>query len=143
MPGIQSASKEQIYSMADIISLHIPLTAQTKNMIRYEHLKKFKNDAIVINTSRGGIINEVDLARALNEGHLSAAAVDVFEKEPYDGDLASIERCLLTSHMGSMSVDCRTRMEIEATEEVVRFLNGDKLLSIVPQEEYDVQRQGL
>ena len=143
MPGIQSASKEQIYSMADIISLHIPLTAQTKNMIRYEHLKKFKNDAIIINTSRGGIINEVDLARVLNEGHLSAAAVDVFEKEPYDGDLASIERCLLTSHMGSMSVDCRTRMEIEATEEVVRFLNGDKLLSIVPQEEYDVQRQGL
>ena len=143
MPGIQSASKEQIYSMADIISLHIPLTAQTKNMIRYEHLKKCKNDAIIINTSRGGIINEVDLARVLNEGHLSAAAVDVFEKEPYDGDLASIERCLLTSHMGSMSVDCRTRMEIEATEEVVRFLNGDKLLSIVPQEEYDVQRQGL
>jgi len=143
MPGIQSASKEQIFSMADIISLHIPLTAQTKNMIRYEHLKKFKNDAIIINTSRGGIINEVDLARVLNEGHLSAAAVDVFEKEPYDGDLASIERCLLTSHMGSMSVDCRTRMEIEATEEVVRFLNGDKLLSIVPQEEYDVQRQGL
>lgn len=143
MPWIQSATKEEIYHQADLISLHVPLTAQTKNMIRYEHLKTIKEDAIIINTSRGGIINEQDLARVLNEGHLDAAAVDVFEKEPYDGSLASIERCLLTSHMGSMSVDCRTRMEIEATEEAVRFLTGKPLQGLVPQEEYDVQRQGL
>lgn len=143
MSWVQSASKEEIYQQADLISLHVPLTAQTKNMIQYNHLKAMKEDAIVINTSRGGIINEVDLARALNEGHLSAAAVDVFEQEPYDGELRDIERCLLTSHMGSMSVDCRTRMEIEATEEAVRFLTGQSLEGAVPQEEYDVQRQGL
>jgi len=143
MPWVQSATNEEIYQQADLISLHVPLTAQTKNMIHYNHLKALKEDAIVINTSRGGIINEVDLARALNEGHLSAAAVDVFEQEPYDGELRDIERCLLTSHMGSMSVDCRTRMEIEATEEAVRFLTGRPLEGLVPQEEYDVQRQGL
>jgi len=143
MSWVQSATKEAIYSEADLISLHVPLTAQTKDMIRFEQLKTMKEDAIIINTSRGGIINELDLAKVLNEGHLTAAAVDVFEKEPYDGGLASIDRCLLTSHMGSMSVDCRTRMEIEATEEAVRFLTGKPLQGLVPQEEYDVQRQGL
>lgn len=143
IPWIELATKEEIYQQADLISLHVPLTAQTKNMIRYENLKSMREDAIVINTSRGSIINEVDLANALNEDHLSGAAIDVFEQEPYGGELRDIERCLLTSHMGSMSVDCRTRMEMEATEEAVRFLTGQPLEGVVPQEEYDVQRQGL
>jgi len=112
-------------------------------MIRYDQLKMMKPDAVIINTARGGIINEKDLALVLNEGHLSGAAVDVFDDEPYAGGLRGIDRCLLTAHMGSMSVDCRTRMEIEATEEVVRFLTGRPLESAVPSFEYDVQRQGL
>ena len=101
-----------------------------------------KFDAIIINTSRGGIINEHDLYEVMQSGHLSGAAIDVFEKEPYDGPLKEIDRCLLTAHMGSMSLDCRTRMEIESTEEVVRFLTSEALESEVPQEEYEVQRQG-
>jgi D-3-phosphoglycerate dehydrogenase len=140
---LQWVDKETIYREADLISLHVPLTAQTKNMVRYEQLKAMKPDAIVINTSRGGIINEQDLAKILGEGHLLGAAVDVFEQEPYAGELAKIERCLLTSHMGSMSVDCRTKMEIEATEEAVRFLTGKPLTGLVPPEECEVQRQGL
>lgn len=142
MPWVQAATKEVIYEQCDLISLHVPLTAQTKNMIGYKQLKTFKDDAIVINTARGGIINEKDLARVLNEGHLAGAAIDVFENEPYDGVLRNIDRCLLTSHMGSMSVDCRSRMEIEATEEAVRFSMGQKLQSPVAQAEYDIQRQG-
>jgi D-3-phosphoglycerate dehydrogenase len=140
---LEWADKETIYNEADLISLHVPLTGLTKNMIRYEHLMAMKPDAIVINTSRGGIINEQDLALVLNKGHLSGAAIDVFEQEPYDGELKDIERCLLTSHMGSMSVDCRTTMEIEATEEAVRFLTGQPLQGLVPQDEYEVQRNGL
>jgi D-3-phosphoglycerate dehydrogenase len=140
---LEWVGKEEIYRQADLISLHVPLTAQTKNMIRREHLLKMKPDAMIINTSRGGIINEHDLAEVLKAGHLSGAAIDVFEQEPYTGVLAQIDRCLLTSHMGSMSVDCRTRMEIEATEEAVRFLTGKPLQGLVPPEEYDVQLQGL
>jgi D-3-phosphoglycerate dehydrogenase len=136
-------TKEQIYKEADIISLHLPLTHLTKNMIRREQLLSMKPDAIIINTARGGIVNESDLYDAMRAGHLSGAAIDVFENEPYSGQLAEIERCLLTAHMGSMSVDCRTRMEIEATEEAVRFLTGKPLTSEVPQAEYDVQSQGL
>jgi D-3-phosphoglycerate dehydrogenase len=135
--------KETIYREADLISLHLPLTNKTKDMIRAPQLKQMKSDAVIINASRGGIINENDLARVLKEGHLSGAAIDVFENEPYSGDLCGIERCLLTAHMGSMSIDCRTRMEIEATEEAIRFLTGQALQGLVPSEEYDVQRQGL
>ena len=140
---LEWVSKERIYQDADVISLHLPLTQLTKNMIRREQLMMMKPDAIIINTARGGIINESDLYEVLKAGHLSAAAIDVFEQEPYTGKLAEIERCLLTAHMGSMSVDCRTRMEIEATEEAVRFLTGKPLTGEVPQFEYDVQSQGL
>ena len=140
---LEWTSKEKIYKEADIISLHTPLTQLTKNMIRKQHLLTMKPDMIIINTSRGGIINEHDLYEVMLSGHLSGAAIDVFENEPYDGPLKEIERCLLTAHMGSMSVDCRRRMEIESTEEAIRFLKSKALESEVPQEEYDVQSQGL
>jgi len=136
-------TKDQIYQEADIISLHIPLTKLTRNLIRREQLLRMKFDAMIINTSRGGIINENDLYDVMMQGHLSGAAVDVFENEPYSGKLSGIENCLLTSHMGSMSIDCRTKMETEATEEAIRFLMGKTLKSEVPQAEYDVQSQGL
>jgi D-3-phosphoglycerate dehydrogenase len=139
----ERVDKETIYREADVISLHVPLTAETRNMIRREHLLNMKKDALIINTSRGGIINEEDLADVLMSRHLSGAAIDVFEKEPYCGPLALIDRCLLTAHMGSMSIDCRTRMEVEATEEAIRFLTGQKLLGEVPPEEYEVQCKGL
>ena len=135
--------KEDIYRHADVISLHVPLTAYTRDMIRAECLALLKPEAMLINTSRGGVVNEHDLADALNAGHLGGAAIDVFEHEPYTGPLADIERCLLTSHMGSMSIDCRTRMEIEATEEAVRYLTNQTLQGLVPPEEYEVQRLGL
>jgi D-3-phosphoglycerate dehydrogenase len=140
---LEWVDKETIYREADVISLHVPLTAQTKNMIQRDHLLMMKQDAMIINTARGGIINEQDLAAVMAAGHFSGAAIDVFNQEPYKGDLAQIDRCLLTSHMGSMSIDCRTRMEIEATEETIRFLTGQPLQGLVPPEEYDVQRQGL
>ena len=140
---LEWVGKEEIYEQADLISLHIPLTVHSKNMIRREHLLRMKPDALIVNTSRGGIINENDLADVLQSGHLGGAAIDVFEQEPYSGKLANIDRCLLTSHMGSMSIDCRTRMEIEATEEAVRFLTGKELHGLVPKEEYEVQKQGL
>jgi D-3-phosphoglycerate dehydrogenase len=140
---VEWVDKETIYREADMISLHVPLTVHTKNMIRSEQIATMKSDVLLINTARGGIINEADLAEALRTGIIGGAAVDVFDHEPYGGELATLDRCLLTSHMGSMSIDCRTRMEIEATDEAVRFLTGQPLGRLVPQEEYDVQRQGL
>lgn len=138
---LEWVDKDTIFREADIITLHVPLTKKTKGMIGYSELKRMKPDAFIINTSRGGIVNEQDLERVLNEGHLAGAAIDVFENEPYDGGLGKIEQCLLTSHMGSMSVDCRTKMEIEATEEVVRFCTNSPLQGLVPAAEYDNQKE--
>ena len=141
--NVEWEDKEVIYQQADIITIHTPLTAQTKNMIKKEQLLSMKKDAIIINTARGSIINEDDLYEVMQAGHLSGAAIDVFDFEPYAGKLREIDRCILTAHMGSMSIDCRTRMEIEATEEAVRFFTNQPLEGVVPEEEYTVQREGL
>lgn len=140
---VQWVEKEKIFKEADVITLHLPLTKLTKDLVKKDHLLLMKKDAIIINTSRGGIINENDLYNIMKSGHLSGAAIDVYENEPYDGPLKEIERCLMTSHMGSMTTDCRTKMEIEATEEVIRSLTGRSLEREVPQQEYDVQRESL
>lgn len=137
---LEWVGKQTIYRESDVISLHLPMTQQTRNMIRREELMSMKKDALVINTARGGIINEADLYEVMSKGHLGGAAIDAFVEEPYVGPLSGIDRCLLTSHMGSMSIDCRSRMEIEATEEVVRFFRGLPLEGVVPKDEYDVQK---
>ena len=135
------AEKEQIYEMSDIISLHIPLDLETKNMITAKEMKLMKKDVLLINTARGGVINEEDLYQALKDKLIAGAAIDVFEDEPYSGELVEHDNCILTAHMGSMSVDCRTQMEKEATEEAVRFILDNVQESPVPEEEYLIQRQ--
>ena len=131
--------KEAIYREADIISLHVPLTKETGFMIGKTQFAMMKDDAIVVNTSRGGIIDEQALFSALETNRIGGAAIDVFEQEPYKGNLNKLHNCLLTAHMGSMSVDCRTRMELEATEDAVRFLMGEELIRPVPDHEYGNQ----
>lgn len=131
-------TKEDLYKKSDIISLHIPLTPSTNNLINKDELLSMKEDALLINTSRGGIVNEEDLFEVMNSGHLGGAAIDVFIDEPYNGKLRQIDRCVLTAHMGSMSIDCRTQMEIEATEEAIRFINNEKLMNEVPISEYEM-----
>lgn len=130
------AAKEQIYVEADIITLHVPLTRETRGLIGPRELAMMKPDALLINTARGGIVDEAALAAALRAGKLGGAAIDVFEQEPYSGELTGIENCLLTCHMGSCSVDCRARMEREATEEALRFVRNEPLRGLVPESEY-------
>jgi D-3-phosphoglycerate dehydrogenase / 2-oxoglutarate reductase len=136
------SDKEEIYKKSDIVSLHVPLDIETKNMITIEEMSLMKKNAFLINTSRGGIINERDLCIALQEKLIAGAAIDVFEDEPYSGDLVKYDNCILTAHMGSMTSDCRASMEIEATEEVIRFIKGDILQGKVPEDEYEIQRGG-
>ena len=110
--NVEWIDKKTIYRESDIVSLHLPLTKDTHNLIKISEIQLMKDDAVLINTSRGGIINELDLFNAMNSGHLSAAAIDVFENEPYQGNLSEIERCFLTAHMGSMSIDCRSKTRV-------------------------------
>ena len=138
--GVEWADKDAIYRSADIVSLHLPLTAETCALITAREIGLMKPGALLVNTSRGNMINEKDLAAALRAGRIAGAAIDVFEREPYSGELATINRCVLTCHMGSMSEDCRARMELEATEEAIRFLRGEPLLHVVPDSEYAIAR---
>ena len=137
--NVEYVSKNEIFKNADVVTLHLPLTKATKNLVTRQQLLIMKNDALIINTARGGIIDEDDLFSVLTTGHLQGAAVDVFDTEPYCGPLCSVKNCLLTSHMGSMSIDCRSRMELEATEEAIRFLKNQDMKSPVPQYEYELQ----
>ncbi len=139
--SVEWCKKNEIYKCADVISLHVPLTDRTLNIITKKDLETMKPGACLVNTSRGGIVNEKDLESILRTGHLSGVALDVFEQEPYDGPLTQIDRCILTAHMGSMSQDCRTAMEIEAVEEAIRLADGAPLVSLVPEEEYLIQSQ--
>ena len=128
---------DQIFHEADIISIHIPLSPATKDLITARQIEQMKPEVLLINTSRGGIINESDLYNALNAERIGGAAVDVFEHEPYTGPLNGMDNCLLTAHMGSMSVDCRSQMELEACEEAARFIMNQPLQSSVPEEEFE------
>lgn len=128
--------KETIFQEADMISIHVPLTPNTRNMVDYSAFNKMQRHAMLVNTARGGIVNELDLYSALSECQIASAAIDVFEEEPYSGPLASLANCYCTAHLGSMSFDCRSRMEIEACEEVVRHSMGLDPLRPVPATEY-------
>lgn len=136
--GVHWVKKDEIYERADVISLHVPLTPATADLVTAREIDHMKPEAVLVNTSRGGIIREADLAAALRAGRLAGAAVDVFCHEPYRGELIGIERCLITCHMGSMSADCRLRMEIEATENVLQYLRGTPT-QVVPDSEYQIQ----
>jgi D-3-phosphoglycerate dehydrogenase len=133
---IQWVDKATIYQAADVITLHLPLTRESRDMITHRELSLMKPHTVLINTSRGNIVRENDLVEALREHRLGGAALDVFAQEPYAGPLSTIENCILTCHMGSMSKDCRARMELEATEEVIRFVRNEPLCWLVPEEEY-------
>lgn len=134
--GVTWVDKDTLLADADVVSLHVPLTRDTRYLIGQRELGVMRPTSVLINTSRGGIVDEVALAGALREGRLHGAAVDVFEQEPYAGELTAIDRCLLTSHMGSMSADCRAQMERESVDEVVRFAAGKPLRTPVPESEY-------
>lgn len=137
---LEWAEKDRIFREADVITLHLPLTPQTKNLIGRNALDMMKPDALLINTARGGLIDEGVLAEALRAGRIGGAALDVFGEEPYLGELAQLENCLLTSHMGSATRATRRRMEFEAAENVLYFLRGERIPRIVPEQEYLLQR---
>jgi len=134
--------KQTIFREADVITLHVPLTPQTRKMIGPPELNKMKADAILINTARGGLIDEAALVSALRAKPKFSAVIDVFEEEPYKGELATLENCLLSCHMGSCTFDCRLQMEVEAAQEIIHYYRGEAFTTPVPESEYLLQSEG-
>jgi D-3-phosphoglycerate dehydrogenase / 2-oxoglutarate reductase len=128
-----------IYRESDVITLHLPLTEKTRRMIGANELALMKENAILLNTSRGGIVDEGALAASLRARPAFSAAVDVFVTEPYSGELTLLENCLLSCHMGAATRESRLKMEMEATEEVIRYFKGEPFRNPVPEYEYRLQ----
>ena len=133
---VRWVDKPTLYREADIVTLHVPLTRSTRNLLGAQELAMMRSDAFLINTCRGGVVDEAALAAALRERRIGGAAVDTFAHEPYSGELVDLETCLTTPHMGSMSADCRLRMECGASRNAVAFLCGDTLDELVPESEF-------
>jgi len=138
---VEWVEKEEIWRRCDVITLHVPLGRDTVGMISAKQIEMMRPDAVLVNTARGGIINEADLAHTLAQGRIAGAAIDVFVDEPYGGPLVQHDNAVLTCHMGSMTADCRVRMELEAVMEAIRFLDGQPLASPVPEGEYEARSE--
>ena len=111
----------------DAMSLHIPLNDETKNIINYELLKSMKKNCIIINAARGGIVNEVDLDRALNENLIFGAGLDVFETEPpaENNPLLKNKKVFLSPHTAAFTEECMTRMGKETIQNIFDFFDGN------------------
>lgn len=120
--GVEAVTLEELYAQADIISLHVPYSEETHHMINAETIASMPEGAVVVNYARGGLIDEQALSDALNSGHLGGAALDCFEKEPYDGPLKEYSNVLLTGHIGSYAQEGRIIMETQAVENILTDL---------------------
>jgi glycerate dehydrogenase len=124
--GVQWVELETLFRQSDVVSLHCPLTAQTKNLVNRATLAWLKRSAFLLNTSRGPLIDEQALAEALNSGRIAGAAVDVLSVEPppADNPLLRAKNCLVTPHIAWATRAARARLMQIAVANVQAFLNG-------------------
>lgn len=131
--GVKYASLDELLSKSDYISLHVPLTSETRGMIGRNEINKMKKTAYLINTSRGPVVDEEALYKALKEERIKGAALDVFLKEPIDPEnpLLKLKNVVLTPHIGSATIETRKRMAILAAENTIKALNNEIPPSLV------------
>lgn len=131
--GAESASFEDLLGAADFVTLHLPLNDKTRHMINKDAFEKMKRTAILINTSRGAIVDEAALIDALEQGKIAGAGLDVFENEtdPLDNRLISASNVALTPHVAWNTDIAVTAIHEEVGDNIVRYLNGERPISVV------------
>lgn len=124
--SVRFVSLDEVIENSDIISLHCPLTAETTGLVNFEFLSRMKKTALLINTSRGPVINEADLKKALDEDIIAGAGVDVLSVEPAkdDNPLLKAEKCLITPHIAWASFEARSRLMNIFRSNVEGFVSG-------------------
>ena len=124
--GVTLVSKEELFKTSDFLTIHCPLNKQTENLINETTLSLMKPTAFLINTSRGGVIDENALATALKSGKIAGAALDVLVKEPMDKTcpLYNLSNCIITPHIAWTTVEARKRLLTVARQNALAFLNG-------------------
>ncbi len=128
---------EDVFRNCDVISLHIPLNEKTAGIIDKTYFDMMKPDAVLVNTARGGIINEEDLVAALENNQLYAAGADVFRKEPAPADhpFLNVEKIIKTPHVGGISQEAAQKMSVTVAANLVKAVQGEKLPTIANLEE--------
>ncbi len=127
-PHIAQLPLYELCAQSDIISLHVPYSQDTHHLINGDALGRMKPTALLVNVSRGGLIDETALLTALQNGHIAGAALDCFEDEPYSGPLLKFDHVHVTAHMGSYARETRDQMEIDASAALVRSLKEQGIL---------------
>lgn len=126
--GGEPVSLDELLNKSDVITMHMPLTPDTKGMLNAEAFSKMKDGVYVICAARGGVIDETALLDALNAGKVAGASLDVFSVEPPGlTDLVAHPKVVVTPHVGAQTVEAQTRAAFDISEEVLNALNGDKL----------------
>ena len=131
--GVKVGAFDELIESSDFITVHMPLTPDTKNMIAMPQMKRMKSGVRLINCARGGIINEQDLATALNEGIVAGAAIDVFVDEPIPSDhpLIGIKNVVLTPHLGASTIEAQIGVSLDVAEGIRAALNGEPVAAAV------------
>jgi D-3-phosphoglycerate dehydrogenase len=127
--GVRPVSLEELVAKADIITLNAPLTPSTHHMINDERIAEMKSGVLLVNTSRGGLVDEPALIRALQSGHVAGAALDVFETEPFaeDHPFRTMDNVILTPHVAWNSVEAKANLKTEVWGNVIDYFEGKPL----------------
>lgn len=139
--GIVFSDLNSLLAKSDIVSLHVPLTEETRHLINKDTLSHMKTGSCLINTARGPIIYEHELVEALREGRLKGAALDVFENEPdIDPELINMQNVILTPHIASATWEAREKMGSQAVDALLNFFSGKKPDNIVNEDVWQEKR---
>ncbi|MBE6275793.1 MAG: D-2-hydroxyacid dehydrogenase [Bacteroides sp.] len=130
--GVLKVGMDELFSMSDVVSLHCPLTPETKEMVNANRLKSMKPTAILINTGRGPLINEMDLANALNNGIIAGAGLDVLSSEPplADNPLLKAKNCFITPHIAWATYEARVRLMQIAVSNLKSYIEGNVINNV-------------
>jgi glyoxylate reductase len=140
--GVKFATLDELLANSDVVSLHVPLTEETRHMINKEALAKMKNRSFLVNTARGQVVVENDLVQSLRHGHLSGAALDVFDNEPnISPELIDMPNVITTPHIASATWEAREKMGEQAVAAILDALSGQKPQNMVDEKVWPVRRK--
>jgi len=142
--GAKYVDLETLLRESDFVSIHVPLTEETYHMIGERELRLMKRSAVLVNTARGAVVDTNALVKALKEGWIAAAALDVFEQEPLPPDhpLTKLNNVVLTPHIGSATIETRTKMAELVAENLIAFYKGEVPPTLVNKEVVKVRPPG-
>ncbi|MCJ7805799.1 D-glycerate dehydrogenase [Patescibacteria group bacterium] len=140
--GIKFAPLDELLAKSDFVSLHVPLTEETRHMINKETLAKMKKGSFLVNTARGQVVDERDLIEALKSGHLGGAALDVYDNEPnIDPEFLGMPNTITTPHIASATLEAREKMGQQAVSTILDSLGGKKPENLVNEEVWENRRK--